>query len=582
MSNVFEFNYTGSPEQISLIPGSYVLEVWGAQGGNGPSNTTANVIPYGGKGGYAKGTFNTRFTSAELQILVGGQNGYNGGGSGAYYYTNAEVGGCGGGATDIRYKGTALTNRIIVAGGGGGGFVGTSSTYCNNGGSGGGTSGGNGGGYEYYSYIYPGKGATQTSGYALGRGQNASGAGAGGGGGYYGGTSSVNRSSSTNSIGCYGAGGGSGFVSPIYLTQTQMSNGARSGDGFARITMLYPFAHDIKLSRNQLVFTKFDSFDQQVSKIEFSINDNIVDTIETPDDNFNYDIDNNDCLFGLNNIQVTTTLMLDDESEVTFNDYFQYVRYGEPIQGDVSISEFNLYLESLGNQVVDLRNLIAGILSNQGIDVSGINKITDLIKLIDQLTNNNNSEITEYITRITELEAQIHDLNEELKNKVTPAGTATAGDVLTGKTFINSTGNVITGSYVKPPEANILYPGSTNWFNKSGSVNLNSYTNSSPWNNGAYFNVDCGSAPKTGWYKMTLSMAEGLDMTGQYRIISGSIAIFGPTSTQYNGKYNNFTRDFYFYLYKGMPLSLNISGYSSLWNEYSGGCSYSFVCNYIG
>ena len=48
-------------------------------------------------------------------------------------------------------------------------------------------------------------------------------------------------------------------------------------------------------------------------------------------------------------------------------------------------------------------------------------------------------------TTITLLNNQINSLTNELAGKVTPAGTAVAGDVISGKTFINSTGNTITG-----------------------------------------------------------------------------------------------------------------------------------------
>ena len=49
-------------------------------------------------------------------------------------------------------------------------------------------------------------------------------------------------------------------------------------------------------------------------------------------------------------------------------------------------------------------------------------------------------------TAITLLHNQITSLTNELAGKVTPVGTAVAGDVLSGKTFINSTGQTITGT----------------------------------------------------------------------------------------------------------------------------------------
>lgn len=123
------FNYTGAVQYfIAPADGTYTLETWGAQGYSFFSNGD------GGKGGYAKGTIELKEGDI-LYIYVGGQGaessgGWNGGGSGftdslvlsgTNFNNNSgtyKVGG-GGGATDIRIGGTALSNRIIVGGGGG-------------------------------------------------------------------------------------------------------------------------------------------------------------------------------------------------------------------------------------------------------------------------------------------------------------------------------------------------------------------------------------------------------------------------------------------------------------------------------
>ena len=134
------FYYTGKYQQITLSPGLYKLECWGAKGGN----------PTGGLGGYSYG---------ELEILmpctlyvycggVGGNNignlggsaGWNGGGAGGNGYGGYVGGAGGGGASDIRIGGIQLSDRIIVAGGGGGGLT----WYSLYGGYGGGLSGENG------------------------------------------------------------------------------------------------------------------------------------------------------------------------------------------------------------------------------------------------------------------------------------------------------------------------------------------------------------------------------------------------------------------------------------------------------
>lgn len=98
--------------------GEYRLELWGAQGGRYTAGAN------GGKGGYSSAVVKLR--KNEVLHLYVGQMGYsypqnhdagtpfNGGGQG---YGG---GGDGGGATDIRYGGTSLSDRIIVAGGGGG------------------------------------------------------------------------------------------------------------------------------------------------------------------------------------------------------------------------------------------------------------------------------------------------------------------------------------------------------------------------------------------------------------------------------------------------------------------------------
>lgn len=128
-----DFEYTGIQEEVKLEPGTYKLEVWGAQGGD---IKQINDIANGGKGGYSSGYF-TLTKSKKLYVNVGGQGisankslaegGYNGGGS---TFPGAEADAAsGGGATHIATKSGLLENLssilkkksvLIVAGGGGG------------------------------------------------------------------------------------------------------------------------------------------------------------------------------------------------------------------------------------------------------------------------------------------------------------------------------------------------------------------------------------------------------------------------------------------------------------------------------
>jgi hypothetical protein len=121
--------------------GTYTFQVWGAQGGNAGYNGT--VYREGGKGGYASGNY--ALTSGQtLYLYVGGQGagttssangdlqsgGFNGGGNGYNGDTSIKRGAGGGGATDIRISGNALTDRVIVAGGGAGAATGGAGARC--------------------------------------------------------------------------------------------------------------------------------------------------------------------------------------------------------------------------------------------------------------------------------------------------------------------------------------------------------------------------------------------------------------------------------------------------------------------
>lgn len=247
---VYNYSYTGGVQQVTLPAGRYKLEVWGAQGGGS----------YGGKGGYSVGILSLT-SSATLYIAVGGE-GLNSKSSGAYnggstINTGSDYGG--GGATHIATTDRGVLSNynsyrnevLIVAGGGGGGTQ-------SQGGAGGGTTGtngaSNGSGYTagYGGTQSQGGAAGGTSGWvsengSFGQGGKGNGNwGGGGGGGWYGGGGGVH----------WGGGGGSGYVNTSKLTSTSMSNGERSGDGYARITNLDHHHTDACYSTTQSTCSK--------------------------------------------------------------------------------------------------------------------------------------------------------------------------------------------------------------------------------------------------------------------------------------------------------------------------------------
>lgn len=253
--------YTGTYQAITLQPGTYKLECWGAQGGYYITSSTL----HGGYGGYSTGTL-TLSTPTQLFLYVGGSPGYrqaaggfNGGGTGY------RVGG--GGATDIRIS-TSLYDRFIVAGGGGGWdtyHINLQNQHTAYGGAGGGQSGQSGYCSQHgSSSYYTGAGGTQTSGGAQALNITSSGAGytsasfgqggsctsstnstmgVGGGGGWYGGGAGFGE----------GAGGGSGYVlttanyssnpsdeldETFCLTDAGTNTSTHTGAGEIKITVL--------------------------------------------------------------------------------------------------------------------------------------------------------------------------------------------------------------------------------------------------------------------------------------------------------------------------------------------------------
>jgi hypothetical protein len=125
----YTFDYTGSAQTFTVPAGvtSLTIDAYGAQGSN-------YSYASGGQGGRVQGTL--AVTPGDvLNIYVGGQSGFNGGGIGGYGAYTSGV--SGGGATDIRIGGTSLSDRVIVAGGGGGAGNQGSSWSAYNGGSGG-------------------------------------------------------------------------------------------------------------------------------------------------------------------------------------------------------------------------------------------------------------------------------------------------------------------------------------------------------------------------------------------------------------------------------------------------------------
>ena len=143
--------YSGSNTSVTVnngiqewtVPasGNYVIEAYGARGGNGAQYAIGDH----GEGAYVVGTF-ALYEGDKLQILVGQE--------GSYDNTNRYGGGGGGGSFVALGASYGNANPLIIAGGGGGGGY-NSGNYVNGQT---GTSGSNGGAGSYSSYSGPGIG----------------------------------------------------------------------------------------------------------------------------------------------------------------------------------------------------------------------------------------------------------------------------------------------------------------------------------------------------------------------------------------------------------------------------------------
>jgi hypothetical protein len=235
------FGYSGAPAIWTVPAGvtTATFDLYGAQGGGGA---------LGGAGGRITATLGVS-AGGSYQILVGGQNGYNGGGAGGIRGLGTP-GYNGGGASDVRGGSFALGGRLLVAGGGGGGTRGELGDEVS-GGAGGYPSGASGAGIPPYCDDTGGAGGTQSEGGfgggtnmfsgqgGLGQGGEGeyddNGAGSGGGGGYFGGG---------GGSGCFygggSGGGGSSYVTPA-ATDMNFQNGKRQGDG--QIQISYSFGY---------------------------------------------------------------------------------------------------------------------------------------------------------------------------------------------------------------------------------------------------------------------------------------------------------------------------------------------------
>lgn len=253
------FDYTGAVQQFTVPADIYEIELEVAAASGGISL----LFPQGrALGGIVSAKFPVT-PGAIFDVYVGGQpdDGANGGGwpnGGAGDLVTGKNGHGGGGRSEVRPTGAAITAALLVAGAGGGAGH-QSLTFGQCGGDGGFWQGNDGTlSSSAAGGAYPGAGATDAAGGAGGIGTFATGAAGtqgsggaaanatqgftappgGGGDGFYGGGGGGSSDGADFDSGG-GGGGGAGYASPDAF-DLDYTDGANTGDGYVVVTWRTP------------------------------------------------------------------------------------------------------------------------------------------------------------------------------------------------------------------------------------------------------------------------------------------------------------------------------------------------------
>ncbi|SJT09758.1 Glycine rich protein [Clostridioides difficile] len=439
MQTEWNFNYANYVQNVSLPPGRYKLECWGACGGAVDTSDWTDCA----KGGYSKGeiVFKKR---TNLQICVGQsgyekvsegssltRSGFNGAGAagkvttGSFAYSKY-----GGGATDIRlYHPSAtwgntesLLSRILVAGGGGGmknNFASARSI-------------GHGGGYVGVNGVgrdrdfcgggsqYQGGTSYDTEEYhgSLGKGGYGN-IGIGGGGGWYGGAGSY-----SNECG----GGGSGYAlnkdsykapgyiptPEYYLENIVMTTGGNTtkADGYALITLLQalPFLTVSSYNSTQATFKADHTDPALLTKIEWFIDDVLKETITTDlttEKTINYTLEDN----ALHTLKIVVT----DSNNATAEKVLSISKNIMPLPENVNLQDISSKLIEVNAGFKTGKTSIINTLALKNIEASLNNTLIELSEKIKISFDSSDASVQDLMNQLTQANNTISQLNTRYK-----------------------------------------------------------------------------------------------------------------------------------------------------------------------
>ncbi|MDV9712401.1 glycine rich domain-containing protein [Clostridioides difficile] len=444
MVTEWNFDFKAEAQPITLKPGRYKLECWGACG----SKVTS--LQKWSKGGYSHGELTLKKETilyvyiGERSLKVGNAGTFNGGGGG-----NVK----GGGATDIRlisgecYNSQSLLSRILVAGGGG--AVRVNFAYGNGGGLEGSRGIGETGTYSPGGTQYNGGLGVNTncSGtFGCGGGYYDSTIATGGGGGWFGGAGDIYGKSN--------GGGGSSYVltkdsykpagyiptSEYWLENADTITGGGTDDGSsgkAKITLLQALPFLTISSYNSTTATfKVDHTDATLlTKIEYFIDDILKETITTDltaEKTINYTLEDNT----LHTLKIVVT----DSNNATVEKVLSISKNIMPLPEDVNLQDISIKLTEVNAGFRTGKTSIINTLALKNIEASLNNTLVELSEKIKTSFDSGDANIEELQNRITELTNQ---LSQRIKYATgtysPPAGSRSAIVVPTNLTFVPKT-----------------------------------------------------------------------------------------------------------------------------------------------
>ncbi|MDN9157636.1 hypothetical protein KLJ98_01755 [Clostridioides difficile] len=427
MQTEWNFDYIGAGKKVTLKPGKYKLECWGASGGGRFDEWTECA-----KGGYSKGELTLK--KETILYVYAGESGYkkfsnisdwagfNGGGRGPNEGVDPKFTTCGGGATDIRLIGgvwndeQGLLSRIIVAGGGG--SIGTSSFYSI--GLGGGFAGGMGvgagttctGGTQYEG------GVTVNSGNGS-FGKGGIGNVCAGGGGWYGGAGA-----SSSGVG----GGGSGYVltkdsykpkgyiptSEYWLENVNSIAGDNTSNahGYAKITLLQalPFLNISSYNSTTATFKADHTDPTLLTKIEYFIDDVLKETITTDlttEKTINYELTDN----AIHTLKIVAT----DAEGATAEKILSISKEIMPLQSDATLQDISTKLIEIGEGFKNGKTSIINTLALKNIEASLNNTLVELSEKIKTSFDSSDASVQDLMNQLTQANNTISQLNSKYK-----------------------------------------------------------------------------------------------------------------------------------------------------------------------